>query len=245
MTVKDKVAVVTGGAKGLGEAIAETLLAEGARVVVAGREAAAAGSILELGGERAHFHPVDVRDADSVAALMAAARERFGGLDIVVANAAVNAPGPVERLTPAQWADALAVNLSGVYHCVHAAAPLLRAQGWGRIVTVSSALSQRPMAGASAYCATKAAVEALTRVAALELADAGVTVNCVSPGITDRGMSRALAADERMWNMFLPKLAAGRPGRGEEIGRVVAFLAGEEASYVNGTVVEVNGGMRH
>ena len=242
--LKDRVAVVTGGSKGLGEAIAESFLARGARVVCAARHRADAADILALGGDRACFLPVDVADPDSVDALMASARAHFGGLDIVVANAAVNAPGPVESMSPKSWADAVAVNLSGVFHCVHSAVPHLREQGWGRIITISSALSSRPMAGAAAYCATKSAVEALTRVAALELAAAGITVNCLSPGITDRGMSRALAADERMWGIFLPKLAMGRPGRGQEIGDVAAFLAGEESSYVNGAVIEVNGGMR-
>jgi NAD(P)-dependent dehydrogenase (short-subunit alcohol dehydrogenase family) len=243
-SISDKVAVVTGGNRGLGEAVAQSFLARGAKVVVAGRDRAAAAEILELGGDSVHFHPVDVADADSVTALMAATEAHFGGVDIVVANAAVNSPGLIADLAPARWADAVGVNLSGVFHCVHAAVPHLRARGGGRIITISSALSSRPMAGASAYCATKSAVETFTRVAALELAAEGITVNCLSPGITDRGMSRALAADERMWNVFLPKLAMGRPGRGEEIGDVASFLAGDESSYVNGAVIEVHGGMR-
>ncbi|MFJ5927367.1 SDR family NAD(P)-dependent oxidoreductase [Kitasatospora sp. NPDC092948] len=245
LSLKGRTAVVTGANRGLGESVAEALLARGARVVCAARDEAAAEPLLALGGDRVLFHKTDVRDPDSVERAMAAAVDRFGGLDIVVANAAVNAPGPVAAISPEAWSEAVTINLSGTYHCLRAAVPLMRERGWGRIITLSSALSSRPMPGAGAYCATKAAVEALTRVAALEVAADGITVNCLSPGVTDRGMGQALAANERLWGQFLPKLASGRPGRGEEIGAVAAFLAGEESSYVNGAVIEVDGGLGH
>ncbi|WP_019819635.1 SDR family NAD(P)-dependent oxidoreductase [Saccharomonospora saliphila] len=242
MRLKGKVAVVTGGTKGLGRRIAEAYLDEGAHVVVAARDEASARPVLDKGGDRVVFRPVDVCSADSAARLTDAAVEHFGGLDIMVANAGVSRPGRVADLDPEQWQETVSTNFTGTFHCVRAAVPHLRASGAGRIITMSSALGSRVAPGASAYCATKAGVEMLTRVVAVELAADGITTNCLSPGLIDEGMGKLLK-NSPVWDQYAPKLASGRLGRADEVADAAVFLAGDEASYVNGHVLEVNGGL--
>jgi len=243
MKLKGKSAVVTGGTRGLGRAIAEEFLAEGARVVVASRQEGAAWELAARWGDAVGFREVDVRDPGSVASLMGAAAEQLDGLDIVVANAGVSRPGPVAALAAENWTQVLATNVTGVFHCVQAAVPHLAASGAGRLITLSSALAVRPTPGAVSYCASKAAVEALTRVAALELAARGITANCLSPGFIDEGMGRELAQNETVWPLFRDKLAMGRLGYADEVARAAVFLAGDDSSYVNGHVLEVSGGL--
>ncbi|MEU4744793.1 SDR family NAD(P)-dependent oxidoreductase [Actinosynnema sp. NPDC023658] len=240
MSLDGRVAVVTGGTKGLGRGIVEALSAEGCRVVCAGRDAA---GVADLVGEDAVFHEVDVRDAGSATALMAAARDRFGRIDVLVANAGISHPGPVAAADPERWADVVATNVLGTFHCVRAVVPHLEEAGGGRIITMSSALATRVAAGASAYSASKAAVEAFTKVCAVELAGRGITVNCLAPGFIGTGMGARLAADDRVWPHYERKLALGRLGRADEVARAAVFLAGPDSSYVNGHVLEVNGGL--
>lgn len=240
MRLAGQVVVITGGARGLGRCIAEEFLAEGASVVVGGRAAEDPTGGL---GDRAAYHPVDVRSPDAVEALFAAAADRFGEINIVVANAGVNHPGPVAALDPARWAETVQTNLSGTFHTVRAGVPHLEKAGGGRIITLSSALADLVVPGAAAYAATKAAVAAFTRVAAAELAPRGIAVNCLAPGIIDEGMGRALIGHEAVWNRYRDRLAAGRPGLGTEVARAAVYLAGAESAYVNGHVLEVSGGL--
>ncbi|MFC4908382.1 SDR family NAD(P)-dependent oxidoreductase [Actinomadura gamaensis] len=269
-----KVAVVTGGTRGLGRDIADALHGAGWHVVRASRSGPAprtwppTGDDAEprkrggddagpwaQGGDDAEpwtrdgdakdrFLPVDVRDPVSVRALLHAVREEFGGFDLLVANAGISRPGPVAALAPDSWEDVVQTNLTGVFHCVQAAIPYLERSADGRIITVSSVLGSRPVPGAAAYAAAKSAVETFSKVAALELAPAGITVNCLSPGFIDAGMGRELAANRDVWPAFEGKLALGRMGTGDEVARAALFLAGADSSYVNGHVLEVNGGLR-
>jgi 3-oxoacyl-[acyl-carrier protein] reductase len=238
-----KVAVVTGGTRGLGRDIADALLGDGWRVVRAARTAPVEDRT-DADPEHDRFVPVDVRDPESVRALLRKTDEEFGAVDLLVANAGVSRPAPVAELAPAAWTEVIETNLTGVFHCVQAAVPYLKRSPGGRIVTVSSVLGARPVPNAAAYVAAKAAVEAFTKVSALELAASGITVNCVSPGFIDVGMGRELAANDAVWPLLEPKLALGRMGTGAEVARAVAFLAGADGSYVNGHVLEVNGGLR-
>jgi 3-oxoacyl-[acyl-carrier protein] reductase len=239
MRLTGKTAVVTGGTKGLGRAVTRAFLAEGCQVMYAGRE-----PVEDDGLREAAFQRVDVRDRDSVVELMTAAGQRFGGLDILVANAGVSRPGPVATLAGEAWAEVIATNLTGVFTCVAAALPHLRRARGGRVITMSSALAGQPVPGASAYAASKAAIEAFTRVAAVEAAPFGITVNCISPGFIDEGMGRSLAANQQVWPQYEAKLAGGRMGTADEVASAAVFLASREASYINGHVLEVNGGLR-
>lgn len=242
MRLKGKVAVVTGGTKGLGRCIAEAYLAEGANVVIAARDENSARPVLDIGGDNVAFYPVDVRTSDSVSELSAHAAEHFGGLDIMVANAGVSRPGRAAELATEDWQETVTTNFTGTFHCVQSAVPYLRESHAGRIITMSSALGSRVAPGGSAYCATKAGVEMLTKVVAVELAEEGITVNCLSPGLIDEGMGNLLK-NSPVWEKYSPKLASGRLGRPEEVADAAVFLASDESTYVNGHVLEVNGGL--
>jgi 3-oxoacyl-[acyl-carrier protein] reductase len=238
MSLKEKVAVVTGGTKGLGRHITEAFLREGCRVVCASRTATREPG---LTGDDVLCLQADVRDARSVDELMSVSAKHFGRLDILVANAGVSHPGPVATIPAEKWAEVLDTNLTGTLHCVQAIVPYL--ERGGRVITMSSALASRIAPGAGAYSASKAAIEMFTRVAAIELAAKGITVNCLSPGFVDTGMGARLAANAHVWPHFESRLALGRLGRADEIAGAAVFLAGDDSSYVNGHVLEVNGGL--
>lgn len=242
MRLKGRVAVITGGTKGLGRRIAEAYLADGANVVVAARGKDPEWPVVDSDSDNLAFLAVDVRQLESVDKMITGAVERFSGLDIIVANAGITHPGPVSDLQPDQWQETVATNLTGTFHCVHAAIPHLRHSTAGRIITMSSALGSRAAPGASAYCSTKAGIEMFTKVAAVELAADGITVNCLSPGVIDEGMGKRLK-NSPVWDKFAPKLASGRLGRADELASAATFLASDESSYVNGHVLEVNGGL--
>jgi len=241
--LRGKVAVVTGGTRGLGRGIAEAMLAEGARVVCAARSAGEVELIEECGPGRVAFAPTDVRERADVGRAMQLAVDRFGRLDVLVCNAGISHDGPVETVEASRWAEVVQTNLTGTFHCIQAAVPHLRRCGGGRIVTISSALSTRVSPGASAYSASKAAIEMLTKVAAAELAEAGITVTAVAPGFLDAGLGARLVEDDLVWDEYAGRLLARRLGTPEEVGRSVVFLASDEASYVNAHVLEVNGGL--
>lgn len=241
--LSDKTAVVTGGTRGLGWRLARRFLEEGANVVVASRDRGDWRPEPVAGGTRVTFHPVDVRDPASAQDLMSAAADRFGTVDIVVANAGVSRPGAVEKLAPAHWAEVIDTNVTGVFNCAQAAIPHLRLSTAGRLITVSSVLGSRFAPGAAAYGASKAAVEAFTKVLAVEIAADGITANCLSPGFIDEGMGVQLRQNEAVWEKYRTKLASGRMGRGDEVASAAVFLAGDDSSYVNGHVLEVNGGL--
>ncbi|MBM9507713.1 SDR family NAD(P)-dependent oxidoreductase [Actinacidiphila acididurans] len=243
MRLRHKVAVVTGGTSGLGRRIAEALLREGAQVVCAARSERDMPAITELAGPRAAFHHVDVRDPDSVRGLMSFAQDRFGKLDICVANAGVTRDGPVHRLDPKEWDEVLDTNLTGAFHCMQAAVPYLQLSA-GTLINVSSALSTRVSPGATAYSVSKAGLDMLTRAAAVELGALGIRVNAVAPGFIGEGMGSRLSDNDLVWDDYRTRLVSGRLGTGDEVGRAVVFLASPDGGYVNGHVLEVNGGLQ-
>ncbi|MGW4091787.1 SDR family NAD(P)-dependent oxidoreductase [Nocardia sp. NPDC004750] len=234
-----KRAVVTGGTRGLGRAIADAFAAEGAHVVCAGRTDPAGHPDWP---REFTYLPVDVTDADSVEEMMSRAADTLGGIDIVVANAGVSIDGRVHRTTAADWATTMAVNVNGVFHTTRSAIPHLEKTG-GTIINVSSSMATRVAVGAAAYCASKAAVEMFTKVSAAELGSRNITVNCLAPGILDGGIADELAQNPKAWELYRDRLIAKRVGRVAEAAAGAVFLASGDSSYVNGHVLEVNGGL--
>ena len=245
MRLLDRVAVVTGGGSGIGRATALALAAEGALVVVGDvdEEAAdATAALVRAGGGLADVRGVDVRESPQVDALVDAAAARHGRLDLVVNNAGITRFRPLLEQTPADYDDVVRVNQYGSYHGILAAARRMRALGTpGVIVNVGSVLADLPTAGNLAYAASKAAIVAMTRAAALELAPLGIRVVAVSPGATDTPLLRPLR-DAGLTRHSARRHLRNRLLRPEQVAAVVVFLATDAADAINGVVVPVDDG---
>ncbi|MDA3631017.1 SDR family oxidoreductase [Saccharopolyspora sp. WRP15-2] len=239
MALHGRTAVVTGGSRGIGRAIVQRLAADGATVLFSYvRDEAAADALSASTGARAE--QVDVGETDQVARLFAVADEHLGELDIVVNNAGIPGSTPLLDTSEAEYDRIMAVNAKGTFLAVQQAARRMRSGG--RIINISTMSTVWAGPGESAYAASKAAVEQLTRVAAKELGARGITVNAVSPGPTDTDLlrgavgSEAIAATEHMTPL-------GRLGRPADIADVVAFLAGPDARWVTGQNIRATGGL--
>lgn len=234
-------AIVTGAARGIGEAIARRFAAEGARVAVvdidsAAAERAAAG----VGGGAAGFG-ADVGDPEAVRGLVAAVRERFGRLDVLVNNAGVIHLAPILELGDAEWEAVLRVNLSGPFYLCREAAPLIAEAGGGAIVNVSSISADIGSVERGPYSASKAGLLGLSRVLATELAPRRIRVNSILPGPVETKLSDD-AYTPRIESDFVGRTAMGRRGRPEEIAATALFLASDESSYMTGQTLVVDGG---
>lgn len=238
-----KVAIVTGSTRGVGRAIAEAFLQEGARVMFSARHQGSVLDVVTRTPNQADFTAADVTDPESVRALMRATWNRFHQIDILVSNAGVSRDHKVDKISPEDWAAVLNTNLSGVLYCTQAVIPYLERQGGGRIINVSSSMGTRVAVGAAAYCASKAAVNMLTRVCAIELAEKGILVNCLAPGLINEGLGKLLTINEKIWNVYKARISLRRPGDAREVAQSAIFLASDESSYVNGHILEVNGGL--
>jgi 3-oxoacyl-[acyl-carrier protein] reductase len=245
MSTPGSIAMVTGSTQGLGKAMAERLLADGARVAVSGRSAARAASVaaeLDPTGERALGVGLDVRSRDQFIAALATVTERWGGVDVLVNNAGVTARTPFADLTDAEWDDVLAVNLRSVFIGCQLVAPVMRQRGWGRIINHASIAGQQGgLVTGPHYAAAKAGILVLTKVIAMELAPYGVTVNAIAPAAADSPPMHELPAEDVA---SLPaRIPVGRVGRPEEVAALVAFLASEETGFVTGATYDINGGL--
>ena len=241
----DKVALVTGGSRGIGRAIAVELARAGARVVftyVANPDAAreTEKAIAEVGG-RGRAERCDVADHAAVEALVASILAQEGRLDVVVNNAGIARDQLIMRMKPEDFDAVIATNLRGVWSvCRAAIRPMLKQRG-GRIINLSSVVAEMGNRGQSNYAASKGGVEALTRSLAREIGSRGITVNAVAPGFIDTDMTRDLADDAK--KALAERIPLGRLGTAQDVAGVVRFLAGDAAGYVTGQVIHVNGGL--
>jgi NAD(P)-dependent dehydrogenase (short-subunit alcohol dehydrogenase family) len=238
-----RVALVTGAAQGIGAAIAAGLAGEGA-LVVCGDRLPAEGTVAQIAGAGGQAHAVllDVAAAADVDAAIGVAAG-LGGIDILVNNAGIFPRSPALELEESEWDRVLAVNLKGTFLCARAAGRMMREQGrGGRIVNVTSGAAFIPTAQSAAYAASKAGIVAFTRVLALELAPARITVNAVAPGLTDTAQPRSFYSDADL-AAFAGRIPLGRLARPEEIVPAALFLCSEGAGYLTGQTLHVNGGL--
>jgi 3-oxoacyl-[acyl-carrier protein] reductase len=237
-----KVAVVTGGAQGIGLAIARLFVQEGARVVIGDlREEANSKAVADLGGNSVARGVVcDVTDAEQVSVLVRAAVDSFGSLDVMVNNAGITRDATMRRMTEEQFDQVVNVHLKGCWNGTRLAAAWMRDHGGGAIVNLSSISGKVGMVGQTNYSAAKAGIVGLTKAAAKEVAHVGVRVNAVQPGLIRTAMTEAMP--QQAWDQKMTEIPMGRPGEPAEVATVVLFYASHLSSYMTGTVAEVTGG---
>ena len=238
-----KVALVTGASRGIGRAITERLAEQGATVVAAARgdHAGECVAALDARGLRAEALSLDVTDADAVEAAPAGVIERHGRLDIVVSNAGITRDQLLMRMKREDWDAVLATNLTATFVLAQAAMRPMLKQRSGRIIAVSSVVGQMGNAGQSNYAASKAGLIGFVKALAREVASRSITVNAVAPGLVDTDMTRAVT--EKAQGDWAGQIPLGRLGRVDEVAAAVLFLASDEAAYITGHVLAVNGGM--
>jgi 3-oxoacyl-[acyl-carrier protein] reductase len=238
-----KVALVTGASRGIGRAIACTLAAQGATVVAAARGDHANEVVAALAGrgQRAEAATLDVTDAAAVEKLPGDIVQRHGRLDIVVSNAGITRDQLLMRMKRADWDAVIGTNLTATFCLAQAAMrPMLKQRG-GRIIAIGSVVGQTGNAGQSSYAASKAGLIGFAKALAREVATRGITVNVVAPGMIDTDMTRAIT--ERVQIDWAAQVPLGRPGTPDDVAAAVCFLASDEAAYITGHVLAVNGGM--
>ncbi len=241
-----RVALVTGGNRGLGRAIAEALAEVGASVVVTSRDPDRAEQAAEeIGadtGSRCLGLPLEVRDQAQIDAAVARTLAELGGLHILVNNAGINIRQGILGLKDASWEEVVGTNLSGAMRCSRAAAPHLKAQGWGRIINMGSILSVVAIPERSSYASSKAGLLGLTRAMALDLAPHGVTVNALCPGVFKTEINRPILNDPDYLEEFLQQVPLGHLGEPAELKGAAVFLASDASSYMTGAALFVDGG---
>jgi 3-oxoacyl-[acyl-carrier protein] reductase len=234
-------ALVTGATGGLGGAIARTLHAQGASVAISGTRADALEALAAELGDRVVVTPCNLADKDSVEALVPTAEEKLGGLDILVNNAGITRDNLFLRLKDEDWDNVLAVNLTAAFRLSRAAVKSMMRRRYGRIVAIGSVVGTTGNAGQGNYAAAKAGLIGMSKALAAEVASRNITVNVVSPGFIESPMTQAL--NEKQRESILADVPMGRLGAGADIAAAVAYLASEQAGYVTGQTLHVNGGM--
>ena len=240
-----KVALVTGASQGIGRATARALRGAGAHVALAARNAEKLAAIVAEvtgAGAEALAVPMDVADADQVKSGFKRVVERFGRLDILVNNAAITRDGLAIRMKPDDWDAVLRTNLTGAHLCAQQALGLMLRQRSGRIINVTSVVAETGNAGQSNYVAAKAGLIGLTRALAVEVASRSITVNAVAPGFIVSPMTDPLS--DTVKQALLERIPLGRMGTDADVAAAIVFLASDEAGYITGAVLDINGGMR-
>lgn len=244
MRLAGKVAFVTGAARGIGKAIALALAKEGCDVVVVDLDEMGAQQVaqeIRNMGRRALSVKANVASLEEVRRAFSLVLEKFGKLDILVNNAGIIKRGTLEDHSDEDWELVMAVNLKGTYYCSREAAKIMKAQGWGRIINISSVAGKiGDIASAPSYGPSKAAVNALTKSLARELAPFGITVNAVAPHAIETEMTAEWTEEKR--RAMISQIPLGRMGKPEEVAAAVVFLASPEASFITGEILDVNGG---
>ena len=243
--LKDRVALVTGASQGIGRATALALAQAGARVAVAARNAGklaeVVAEIAAAGGE-AIAVPMDVADAEQVKAGFRQTIEKFGKLDILVNNAAITRDGLAVRMKAEDWDAVLRTNLTGAHFCAQQAMSVMMRARYGRIINVTSVVAETGNPGQVNYVAAKAGLIGLTRALAVEIASRNITVNAVAPGFIVSPMTDPLPQEVK--NGLVARVPLGRMGTDAEVAAAIVFLASDEAGYITGAVLDVNGGLR-
>ena len=240
-----RVAVISGASKGLGKAIALALGAAGAKLALVSRDEkqlrAVADEVKALGTE-AEIFPADVTDEEQVARVARAVIARFGKVHILVNNAGVNIRKPMTEFTLTEWRTVLDTNLTGAFLFTRAFVPHMKGQGYGRIINLTSIMSHVAIAGRTAYAASKSGLLGFTKALALELVSEKITVNGISPGPFATELNRPILDNPEANAAFVAKIPAGRWGRVEEVGQLALYLCGEDAGFITGTDVLIDGG---
>ncbi len=244
MELRSQVAIITGGARGIGRATTIELANAGARVLInyqrsAGAAEALAAEIVAAGGD-AFAYQADVADEQAVTGMVQAVLDRWGKIDILVNNAGITADAPLARLRPEQWQHVIETDLTSVFLCCRAVIPAMQRAGYGRIVSVSSLAALAGNVGQTNYAAAKAGIIGLSRSLAREVARDGITVNVVAPGYIETDMVETVPEALRAW--ALQAIAIGRFGRPEEVSAAIRFLVSPRASYITGHVLTIDGG---
>jgi 3-oxoacyl-[acyl-carrier protein] reductase len=243
-SLKDRVALVTGASQGIGRATALALASAGARVACAARNAEKLeGVVAEIGAmdREARAIPMDVADAEQVKAGFKQIAERFDRLDILVNNAAVTRDGLALRMKADDWETVLRTNLTGAHLCIQQALGMMLRQRSGRIINITSVVAQTGNAGQANYVAAKAGLIGLTRAIAVEVASRSITVNAVAPGFIATPMTDPLPQPVK--DAMLGRIPLGRMGADADVAAAIVFLASDEAAYITGHVLNVNGGL--
>ncbi len=245
MRLDGKVALITGASRGLGKAMAVELAAAGAAVILVGRDRAKldeTAAEASQKGARAAVFVTNVAVESQVLALQEAVTRQFGRVDILINNAGINLRKPLVQFTLEEWRRVMDANLTSVFLMCRAFIPLMQGRGWGRIINLTSIMSHVSLPGRTVYSASKSGLLGFTRALALELAPEGITVVGISPGPFATELNTALINDAELNRQFLTKIPAGRWGKPEEIGKLARFLCSDDAGFITGTDILIDGG---
>lgn len=239
--MQGKIALVTGATRGIGRAIAEELVSKGAFVIGTATSEKGAESISSYLGEKGRGLVLNVAEQESIEAVLEYIKKEFGDIDILVNNAGITRDNLLMRMKDEEWFDILQTNLTSVYHLSKAMLRAMMKKRFGRIITIGSVVGSMGNPGQANYCAAKAGLIGFSKALAKEVASRGITVNVVAPGFIATDMTEVLTEEQKAG--ILANVPAGRLGEPQDIAKAVAFLASDDAAYITGTTLHVNGGM--